>query len=150
MTLRIYEFGTCFIEEQARGELITLRDTGKITQQEICEKTGLSASFISDWVNRKRGASAITVSKILEALGAVVSVTFAAKKPITEQWLASIGYEFEKSDARWKNIGNDIELWQRDNGEWQICTPDANYNAIKLGLFSYQHQLTNLLTALEG
>lgn len=81
MTKRTLEsFETCFIEEQARGRIIALRDIGQITQQEIAKKAGLSVGFMSDWINRKRSAGARSVSKILRALGAVITIEFPSKK----------------------------------------------------------------------
>ncbi len=95
----------------------------------------------------RRGGFGESGYEAIDVIG-IEHIREAADLGISDGWLVSIGYEYDTNYARFRHTGNDIELWERDDGQWQVCTPDSNGNAIKLALFTTQKQLATLLEVL--
>lgn len=67
-------------ENIVRGYIATERDAGRLTQQEVAKRAGLSVSFMSDWLNYKRHISVQNFAKVCEAVGVKWSVTIGKRK----------------------------------------------------------------------
>lgn len=63
-------------EQILRSYIAAERDMGRLTQQEVSKKAGLSVGFMSDWMNMKRGISVVNFCKLCNAVDVKWSVEY--------------------------------------------------------------------------